>query len=158
MPAVFPCRHLLVPIDFSDDSQRSLAYALGVVRAVEGGRLTLLTVVEDRFPYPELFAWDNPDEEFYRSLRKRALERMEQILGELGAHGVPVERLVVVGNPRREIVEMAREVAADLVVMARHGSSGLRAALMGSTTESVVRASTCPVLVLPPAEEGPAAP
>jgi nucleotide-binding universal stress UspA family protein len=55
----------------------------------------------------------------------------------------------VKGRPRNEIVAIAADVRADLVVIARHGSSGLRTAFMGSTTEAVLRQSHCPVLLLP---------
>ena len=147
----FPCSDLLVPMDFSDDSRRAFEYAAEVARSV-GGRLTLLTVIEDAFPYPELFSLDHPDEEFYRSLRERALARMEEMVAAL-PDPVPVERVVVRGHPRQEICAMAEELGTDLIVMARHGNSGLRSALLGSTTETVLRSAGCPVLVLPPAVE-----
>jgi nucleotide-binding universal stress UspA family protein len=148
MNAPFPCTKILVPLDFSDDSARALRYAVAVARTT-GAKLVLVTVVEDRFPYPELFAWDHPNEEFYKTLRERALKHMEDLL-QGQASGLAVERVVVKGRPRNEIVAVAADVQADLVVIARHGSSGLRTAFMGSTTEAVLRQSHCPVLLLPP--------
>jgi nucleotide-binding universal stress UspA family protein len=145
--SAFPCRKILVPIDFSDDSKRALDYALGMAKTC-GAEVVLLTVVEEAFPYPELFALDHPDEEFYKSMRERALHHMAALAGP-EAEGVRVERLVVRGRPRAEIVAVAADVGADLLVLARHGSGGLRNAFMGSTTEGVLRAATCPVLVLP---------
>jgi nucleotide-binding universal stress UspA family protein len=65
-----------------------------------------------------------------------------------------VERLVVRGRPRHEIVAVAADIGVDLIVLARHGSSGIRHAFMGSTAESVLRHARCPVLVLPPAPDG----
>jgi len=53
---------------------------------------------------------------------------------------------VLVGRPADEIVNYARETAASLLVMTTHGYSGLKHMLLGSTTESVLRQATCPVL------------
>jgi nucleotide-binding universal stress UspA family protein len=59
---------------------------------------------------------------------------------------------VIRGRPRHEIPALADDVGADLIVLARHGSGGVRHAVMGSTTEAVLRAAHCPVVVLPAAE------
>jgi nucleotide-binding universal stress UspA family protein len=148
MSAAVPTRKILIPLDFSDDSRRALEYGLALAGA-NGADVTLLTVIEDSFPYPELFAWDHPNEEFYRSMRERALTHMEQLLG--GGDGTKVERVVVRGRPKQEIVAVAADLHADLIVLARHGSSGIRHAFMGSTAEGVLRHAPCPVLILPPA-------
>ena len=155
MGAAFPCRKVLIPLDFSDDSQRALVYGLALAASC-GAEVALLTVIEDSFPYPELFAWDHPNEEFYKSMRERALHHMDELLQAAPADGAKVERLVVRGRPRHEIVAVAADQGADLIVLARHGSSGIRHAFMGSTAESVLRHAACPVLVLPPAAEGEA--
>jgi nucleotide-binding universal stress UspA family protein len=144
----FPTQKILVPMDFSDDSRRACDYGLAVARAT-GAKVALLTVVEERFPYPELFAWDHPNEEFYKTMRQRALDHMEQLVATTGA-GLEVERIVVRGRPADEIVAVASDIGADLIVLSRHGSSGLRNAFMGSTSEAVLRTAGCPVVVLPP--------
>src|SRR5690606_31329747 len=110
-------------------------HALALARAT-GAEVALLTVVDETFPYPELFAWDHPNEEFYKTLRERALAQMDAILAESGA-GLRVERLVVRGRPRVEIPAVARDVGADLIVLARHGSGRMRGA-WGSTSEAVL--------------------
>lgn len=148
MNAPFPPKKVLIPLDFSDDSQRALRYGLALAAAAQA-QVALLTVIEDSFPYPELFAWDHPDEEFYKSMRERALHHMGELLGAAPPAG-SVEKLVVRGRPRHEIVTVAADIGADLIVLARHGSSGIRHAFMGSTAESVLRHASCPVLVLPP--------
>jgi len=142
---------ILVPLDFSDDSRRALDHAL-VLAQRSGARLVLATVIEDTFPYPELFAWDHPNEEFYKAMRERAIHHMDELLAGR-ATGIEVERVVVKGKPRHEIAALAADVGADLIVMARHGSSGLRTAFMGSTALGLLREARCAVLVLPPAGE-----
>jgi len=151
MSAAFSCKKVLIPLDFSDDSRRALEYGLALA-ATAGSAVALLTVIEDSFPYPELFAWDHPNEEFYKSMRERALHHMEELLKGAAAE-IDVERVVVRGRPRHEIVAVAADLGADLIVLARHGSSGIRHVFMGSTAEGVLRHATCPVLVLPPAHD-----
>ena len=52
------------------------------------------------------------------------------------------------GRPATEIVEAARELAADLIVIATHGRTGLQHVLLGSVAENVVRHAPCPVLTV----------
>ena len=61
---------------------------------------------------------------------------------------VQAEFRVVVGEPSREIVRLADEQDAGLIVMSTHGHTGLKRVLSGSVTERVVRRAPCPVLVI----------
>jgi nucleotide-binding universal stress UspA family protein len=51
------------------------------------------------------------------------------------------------GRPHQEIVQLAREIDADLITLSTRGHSGLKHLLLGSTAERVVRSAPCPVLV-----------
>lgn len=147
MSVRFPYRKILIPMDFSDDSRRACEHGLALARDT-GAAVGLLTVIEETFPYPEIFAWDHPNEEFYKTMRERALQHMEELAG--AEADLAIERIVVRGRPRHEIVAVAADWEADLVVLARHGSGRLSNAVMGSTSEAVLRGATCPVIVLPP--------
>jgi nucleotide-binding universal stress UspA family protein len=61
---------------------------------------------------------------------------------------IPVQAEVRTGKPYNEIVLAAKKLGADLIVIATHGYSGLKRALLGSTAERVVRYAPCPVLVV----------
>ena len=52
------------------------------------------------------------------------------------------------GRPHQEIVQLAREIDADLIILSTRGQSGLKRVLLGSTAERVVRSAPCPVLVV----------
>jgi nucleotide-binding universal stress UspA family protein len=58
------------------------------------------------------------------------------------------ESPVVRGRPDREIVHVSEELGAGLIVMGNRGLGGVRRALMGSVSESVVRHAHCPVLIV----------
>lgn len=53
------------------------------------------------------------------------------------------------GHPRHEILAVAEEWKADLIVMGTHGRTGFDHFLSGSVSEGVMRRATCPVLVVP---------
>lgn len=60
----------------------------------------------------------------------------------------------MVGKPAPEILRVARERSCDLIVISTHGLTGMRKLFFGSTTERVLRETTCPVLVTPPKDPG----
>ncbi len=71
--------------------------------------------------------------------------------------GVPhirVRRYLGAGNPKKEILQLARDLDADLIIMGSHGRSGLQRLLLGSVAGSVVAASPCSTVIIriPPAE------
>jgi len=54
-----------------------------------------------------------------------------------------------IGNPKQEILALAGEWAADLIIMGTHGRTGFDHFISGSVSESVIRKANCPVLVVP---------
>ena len=66
------------------------------------------------------------------------------------------EYRLLTGNPAEKIVEFAKQVEADLVIMGTHGRTGLERVLLGSVAEGVVRAAPCSVLTYKHSEKEPA--
>jgi nucleotide-binding universal stress UspA family protein len=120
-------RKILCPVDLSEPSRHALSHAIALARRYEG-RVTLLNVA------PELPA-----------LR----EELRAFVGT-AADQVPLEAVVVEGDPARTIVERARGMSADLVVMGTHGRSGVERWVLGSVAEKVLRKAHCPVFTVPP--------
>ena len=66
----------------------------------------------------------------------------------LETHGVATKTMLRTGLPAHEIVEAAKELDTDLIIIATHGYTGWKHFCIGSTAERVVRAAPCPVLVV----------
>jgi nucleotide-binding universal stress UspA family protein len=61
---------------------------------------------------------------------------------------IRVESRIVEGEPASAILDAARDLSADIIVLGSHGRTGLSRLLMGSVAEHVVRHATCPVLTV----------
>jgi nucleotide-binding universal stress UspA family protein len=77
--------------------------------------------------------------------RTAAQAHLDDTVAELGLGDV--ETMVVVGDAGHEICRLAETLAASVVVLGTHGRSGIKRAIMGSTSDYVVRHCPCPVLV-----------
>lgn len=139
-------KKVLVPIDFSAPSKNALKYA---VRFAEefGGELTLLHVLEPEsmtnfMAIPEATA-------FVESDIVAAGKNLRLLIASVRNPRIERPRWKVRGGlPSHEIVEAAREMDVDLIVIATHGYTGWKHFCIGSTAERVVRAAPCPVLVV----------
>lgn len=141
----FKLKHILVPIDFSDCSKKALQYALPLAKE-HGAALTLLYVVRPAYggridagiDYAQLEAG-------MRVSGEKELAKL--VVGEVRGE-VSTDTLVRVGSPAREIIETARRLPADLIVVSTHGRTGLKHVFLGSVAEHVVQRAPCPVFVV----------
>lgn len=143
---------VLCPIDFSNPSRAALRHATAVAEHFQA-HLILLTVNDPLMVEAAEMkvgpGWLPDDSE--RELRRF----FEHTFQHRKAFPVDVEYLVTTGQPSQEILRVARERACELIVMSTHGLTGIRKLFFGATTERVLRETTVPVLVTPPAEPGP---
>lgn len=138
-------RQILVPIDFSECSKRALQYALPLAKE-QGAALTLLYVIPPVYGTGEYEVINYAQLE--ATMRHAAEEGMAKMVSDEIRDEVPALTKVCVGSPAREIVEMARSLPADLVVISTHGRTGLKHVFLGSVAEHVVQRAPCPVLVV----------
>ncbi len=138
LPA-FRIKKILVPVDFSECSNKALQYAIPFARQF-GAELNLLHVIE---PYPGVPEMGPADCETIQG-GEAELEGVRRTI----ADAVPASTLLRMGAPHVEIVEAASELGIDLIILSTHGHKGLTRVLLGSTAEKVVRHATCPVLIV----------
>lgn len=138
-------RQILVPIDFSDCSKKALQYALPLAKE-QGAALTLVYVIPPVYGTGEYEVINYAQLE--ATMRHTAEEGMAKLVADEIRDEVPAHSTVCIGSPAREIVELARSLPADLVVIATHGRTGLKHVFLGSVAEHVVQRAPCPVLVV----------
>lgn len=139
---------ILVPTDFSEPSQKALAYARALTRLFEGS-LHVLHVVEEPFVHGwtvEGYVASLPD--FREELLHRAAEEMDKLFTADERKLLQVQLVGRAGNPFTEIVRYAKQKEIDLIVMGTHGRGKMAQLLLGSVAEKVVRAAPCPVLTV----------
>lgn len=139
---MFGMKHILVPTDFSESSDRALAMALELARAFDS-RVTLLHVWSiPNMGYAEALTW--PVEDMQRAARKSLDEAAEATLKRYPK----VDTLLREGLEWKQIIEAVNELRCDIVVMGTHGRHGLSRLVLGSVAEKVVRLSNVPVLTV----------
>lgn len=139
-------KSILVPLDFSPSSKKALEFAVSFARQFKA-KLTLLNVVEP-VATPD-FAASFPLALENDELMAGAKQHLESTIKAARIpRGVVEKVLVRVGRSFHEIAEAARTRKVNLIIISTHGYTGLKHALLGSTTERVVRHAPCPVLVL----------
>jgi nucleotide-binding universal stress UspA family protein len=151
--AAFKPKTILCATDFSDSSDAALRYACGVAQQY-GATLTLLHVVTLWEYDPGNPSWRFPalPEEFRQTMAEGPLAQLDD--RSALCTGLEVETLLLRGvDAADEIVRVAGDIDADLVVVGTHGHTGLVHALLGSVADKVVRNFDGPVLTVRQAAE-----
>jgi len=126
---------ILVPIDGSGHSKRSLQEAIKIAKMTNGS-ITLLNVQSKTLHAPNL-----PSNDAAQNSILIDGQRLVQ------ADGIPVNTLLLEGNVVDKIVKTAKEENFDLIVIGARGLSKFEEILMGSVSHGVVEAAPCPVIV-----------
>jgi len=139
---------ILCPTDFMASSLKAFEHAISVAEETDA-QLTLLHVVEMLAavgPVPPI-----ADDHFAR-LRGAAIadarRRLDDLIPDDARAYCTIDAVVVEGRADKQILCQAKERGADLIVMGVHGRGAIDLLLFGSTTQHVLRASACPVLIV----------
>jgi nucleotide-binding universal stress UspA family protein len=148
-----PFPKILVCTDGSPDSEGAITAALQLAKAT-GSQVVLLEVIFYMAGYelqaPDTLAPPVVNLELMQVQETAAKERLETWKAEAAKEGVSLSPLVRAGSSAYEgILEEVGETQPDLIIMGRHGYTGLTRLLMGSVTARVIGHSLCNVLVAP---------
>jgi nucleotide-binding universal stress UspA family protein len=138
-------KHILVAIEGSASSRKALDVALSVAETFRA-KVSLVSVEEHLPHFPgdigEVKEEKLLQNEYYTKLQREARE-----LAKL--RGLDFERAdILVGHVARTIIDHAKEVQCDLIVMGHSGRSGAWASFLGSTAEKVSRYANCTVMIV----------
>jgi nucleotide-binding universal stress UspA family protein len=137
---MLPIHTILFPTDFSENAQQVFALACSLARDC-GARIVVLYVMPPPLGHESMQARHNPEE--YREAPRKALDELKA-----PDENVHVERRLGEGDAPTQILEVATDIKAGLIVMGTHGRTGLGRLLLGSVAEQVLRKATCPVLTV----------
>lgn len=143
---MLPFKRILCPTDFSEPACKAIK-AAGELAQSFSSELILLHVVG---PVPVL---ETPTglagfdvAAYQQELTEAARASLQSRLTKYIPPTVRARTMVVHGDAAHEIVRVANEERADLIVLSTHGESGWRHRIFGSVLEKVIRMAACPVL------------
>ena len=137
--------HILVPMDFTDVSDRALDYARKIA-SMNSSELILAHIDEPFNPItPAEAVWFAQITE-----REPDQEKLQTYAAELHTQGYRARSITLVGTIKDEILHAAENEHADLMVLGTHGRSGVMRFLFGSEAEGIYRHSACPIIVIGP--------
>jgi nucleotide-binding universal stress UspA family protein len=131
---------ILFPTDFSTASDAALVHAESLARQMNA-RLLIVHVEEPPLAYG--------GGELYYGLPEPSSERILKMLEDVKPSdpAVPYTHRLTMGDPAGEVVRMAADENAEMIILGTHGRTGMMRFLMGSVAEAIVRQAPCPVLV-----------
>jgi nucleotide-binding universal stress UspA family protein len=137
-------RQILVPVDLGDTelAKTSIETAVALARP-SGGNLRLLNVL----PMTPVMLAEYVPPDFDAQQRQSAAEALAIIARESGLDAAHVSATVRQGGVYHEVLEEAKEIRADLIVMSSH-LPAMRTYFLGSNAGHVVRYAKCSVLVV----------
>ena len=134
-------QRILVTTDFSDGTPDALTYAFSVAQENES-QVTLLHVLHDIDA--------DLSGKYRESLISGVRHQLDNMIPAEARNWCDIVTRVETGVPYRIILRMLEDEKIDLLVMNIHGKGMIDRALLGSTAERVVRAASCPVMMIPP--------
>jgi universal stress protein A len=140
-------KYILCPTDFSEPSYEGLRYAIELAArfGAELGVVHVIPLVPQR-PSDPNYVFSVP--EYEMALHSSAERRLLELIKEWVPKEIKVSPITGHGNAGKEILQIAEEQKADMIVIATHGLTGWRRVVFGSVAEQVVRSATCPVLTV----------
>jgi nucleotide-binding universal stress UspA family protein len=142
-----PARQVVVAYDFSPTADMALELALELACRSPQHVLHFVAAIDARSGLG-LPVEDKVDYEYAERVQKALYDQLAGLFEGRTAAGVITYFVHArIGNPSEEILDLAREVGADLIVIGSHGRTGLERVVLGSVSEKVMREARCPVMV-----------
>ena len=143
--------HILCPTDLKERADIAVRRSVQLAHQF-GSKITLLNVHEEFMDKEEremLRVSVSKMKEKYKHIASDSKKEMKAVIHKLHADDIEVDYLLRKGKPDKVIVEVAKKLAIDLIVMCTDGRDNLMDFVIGSITEHVINSSPCPVLVIP---------
>jgi nucleotide-binding universal stress UspA family protein len=141
-------KRIIFPTDFSPAEADALDYAISL--ALEHEATLLLVHVIEEMGFNSSFTLGSfPSiSEYMQGSEEQARNELQRVISSQLKQQIEVQELLARGKPFVEIVRLAKEGKADLIVIPTHSNPGPKHSHLGPTSEHVVRLAPCPVLVV----------
>ena len=136
---------ILVPTDGSEHSIHAAEYAISIAKTHEAEIMVVYVMDEVAI---DKFSEVAEREMVERELKMDGQRNVNYVLGLAEKAGVKATSMVAKGRPFEQIVNLAKGLNIDLIVMGTYGYRGAERILLGSVAERVIEYSSCPVLVV----------
>jgi nucleotide-binding universal stress UspA family protein len=141
-------KHILLPTDGSSQSQAAIQKGIQMAKGMKAKITGISIMPESKFYMYETDINVQEKQEIAKQHQLQANRNLAVIEDAAKAAGVPCETLCGVSDhPYDAIISVAEKNGCDLIMMASHGRSGVKALLLGSETQKVLMHSKIPVLV-----------
>ena len=140
-------RLIVVPTDGSKTAKEAATHAVNLALKFDG-KIIAVHIIDSRCETTFEELGTTQSQVFRLQQRKMGEGYVQEILDIARKAGIQAQSIVRVGIPTDEIVKVAEENNADLIVMGTRGLTGTKRALLGSTADQVIRWAPCPVLVV----------
>ncbi len=142
----FNSSKILIPVDFSDTSLLAIKHAAYIAQKSHG-HLYLLHVVNSHFMAQNMFMpVVNLDQS---GIESKASQKLEQLAESMRTDfNVNIDIIIRTGSPSTEVVKVAKEIAASLIIMGTHGYSPIQEIMIGSVALKVITRSPAPTMVM----------
>ena len=136
---------IIVPTDFSSCSEEAWRLAQRLA-GMSGAELVLTHVLSEAPLFREGPFIMPKVREVFEAARSFGEQTLEEWVAKARSEGLPARAALRTGVAYREIVALATDEQADLIVIGTHGRGGVDRALLGSVADRVIRLAPCPVL------------
>ncbi|MGP4772584.1 universal stress protein [Acinetobacter oleivorans] len=141
-------QHILVPIDGSETSMIAMKEAIKLGKALNSKITVVQVMALDPF-IADAYVKTGQTNELIERTRTYLLDILEQAKQQFSNEGITVETKLLEGFVvHEEIIQAARDLNADLIVMGSHGRTGVRKLVLGSVAQKVLGESHIPVLIV----------
>jgi nucleotide-binding universal stress UspA family protein len=140
---------VVVGFDFTQSGRAALYRAIALATRAPFHVLHFVCAIEPHLPLPSL-PTKKVDYQYAERVQTALTDEIKQQLVEAGSAPVHFYVHARIGKPAEEILNLAREVGADLIIVGSKGLTGIERVVLGSVSERVVREAGCPVMVARP--------
>lgn len=139
---------ILVPTDFSSTAERAFRFAAELASRTKGTIILFHVNLKEEIPY---FSSDEKKQEYPQRLQTKQLKKLQRLKKKVINPHMNVTVSTIIYQPPliKNILSFAKQNQIELIVMGTQGASGLKKAVVGSTTAQIIEKSKIPVLVVP---------